>query len=179
MQRHYAVYALLHVSTEATGHGQWLKNKHFYVGSTAVGIHSKRDARWRNHAVSNKDNLSMRSWLCSIHLHSRDLLHEVAIVPCLNFVNAADTRSRKAEVLRNWRPIYNHPWNNKLHPTSALGTAKLCITQSCTLQSQQDYGRRFVENYILREFSVHPLFGFTVSWMGFTCDVCSWRTTVL
>ena len=70
IQRHFAVHALLLVSTEAAAHGQWLKNKHFYVGSTTAGIHSRQDARRRKHRCVEQeqwDNLSMWSWLCMIY----------------------------------------------------------------------------------------------------------------
>ena len=45
MQRQFAVYALLHVKTNLTGHNQWLSSKNFYVGSAKTGIHSRQDAR--------------------------------------------------------------------------------------------------------------------------------------
>ena len=62
------------------------------------------------------------------YLHSRGLLHEVVIVPLFNLVNATDTRSKETEIIQNWRPMYNHPWINKLHPTSTFRTTNLAIT---------------------------------------------------
>ena len=62
------------------------------------------------------------------YLHSRGLLHEVTIVPLFNLVNATDTRSKEIEIIQNWRPMYNHPWTNTLHPTSTSRTTKLTIT---------------------------------------------------
>ena len=62
------------------------------------------------------------------YLHSRDLFHEVAIIPLFNLVNATDTRSKELSIIQNWRPMYNHPWINRLHPTSTFRTTKITIT---------------------------------------------------
>ena len=55
MQRQFAVHAqfalvaLFHINANMTGHGQWLANKNFYVGSTTDGIHSRQGAKWRQY----------------------------------------------------------------------------------------------------------------------------------
>ena len=127
MQRQFAVYALLHVSTEVTGRNQWLQNRTFYVGSTATAIHARQDARWRKYRCLERGQF-VNVELVMHYLYSRDLLHEVAIIPLFNLVNATDTSSKELSIIQNWRPVYTHPWINRLHPTSTFRTTKLTIT---------------------------------------------------
>ena len=44
------------------------------------------------------------------YLHSRGLLHEVAVVPLFNLVNATGIRSKEIEIIQNWRPMCHRPW---------------------------------------------------------------------
>ena len=125
MQRQFAVYALLHVSAEVTGRNQWLQNRTFYVGSTTTGIHAGQDARWRKYRCLEQGQF-VNVGLVMHYLHSRDLLQEVAIMILLfNLVNA---RSKELSIIQKWRPMYNHPWISRLHPTSIFRTTKLTIT---------------------------------------------------
>ena len=127
MQRQFAVYALLRVNSDITGRTPWLKNRTFYVGSTITGIHARQDARWRKYRCLEQGQF-VNVELVMHYPHSRDLLHEVAIIPLFNLVNATDTRSKELSIIQNWRPMYNHPWINRLHPTSTFHTTKLTIT---------------------------------------------------
>ena len=126
MQRQFAVYVLLHVDIEPTGRGSWLQNKSFYVGSTITGLHVRQDVRWRKHRCLEQGQF-VNVELVMHYLHSRGLLHDVAILPLFNLVNATDTRSKELEIIQSWRPMYNHPWINRLHPTSTFRTTKLII----------------------------------------------------
>ena len=101
MQRQFAVYALLHVNAETSGRGQWLQNKTFYVCSTTTGIHVRQDARWRKHRCLEQGQF-VNVELVMHYLHTRGLLHEVAIVPLFNLVNATVTRSKEIEIIQNW-----------------------------------------------------------------------------
>ena len=80
MQRQFEVYALLHVSAEATGRNQWLQNRTFYVGSATTGTHARQDARWRKYRCLEQGQF-VNVELVMHYLHSRDVLHEVAIIP--------------------------------------------------------------------------------------------------
>ena len=127
MQRQYAVCTLLHVDAETSGRSPWLQKKTFYVGSTTTGIHHRQDARWRKDRCL-KQGQFVNVELVMHYLHSRGPLHEVVIVPLFNLVNATDTGSKETKIIQNWRPMYNHPRINKLHPTSTFRTTKLAIT---------------------------------------------------
>ena len=91
MQRQFAVYALLHVNADVTGRTPWLQNRTFHVGSTITGIHARQDARWRKYRCLEQGQF-VNVELVMHYLHSRDLLHEIAIIPLFNLVNATDTR---------------------------------------------------------------------------------------
>ena len=97
MQRQFAVYVLLHVDIEPTGRGSWLQNKSFYVGSTITGLHVRQDVRWRKHRCLDQGQF-VNVELVMHYLHSRGLLHDVAILPLSNLVNATDTRSKELEI---------------------------------------------------------------------------------
>ena len=116
--------------------------------------------------------------LVMLYLHSRGLLHEVVIVPLFNLVNATDTRSKETEIIQTWRPVYNHPWINKLHPTSTFRTTKLAI--NCF----KSYHKIFqimeeseTKTSVGRHFTVLcDIIGITFFWLGQSYDVSGWRT---
>ena len=108
-------------------HGCKTRPSMLAVQLLTTGIHSRQDARWRKHRCLEQGQF-VNVELALHYLHSRDLLHEVAIVPLFNLVSATDTRSKEVEIIQNWRPMYNHPWINRLHPTPTFRTTKFTIT---------------------------------------------------
>ena len=64
------------------------------------------------------------------YLHSRDLLHEVAIIPLLTWLMQLTQGRRNFRLFNigDQCTMYNHPWINCLHPTSTFRTTKLTIT---------------------------------------------------